>query len=49
MALHAYQTRSLAEREEYRRRVSGNSALMAPNGPEMTGEWNKLHSVEFHT
>jgi hypothetical protein len=45
------ETRSLTLREEHRLRVFDNRVLRRIFGPkrdEVTGEWRKLHSEEFH-
>jgi hypothetical protein len=49
--LYGCETWSLTLREEHRLRVFENRVLRRIFGPkrdEITGEWRKLHSGEFH-
>jgi hypothetical protein len=49
--LYGCETWSVTLREEYRLRVFENRFLrriFGPKGAEVSGEWRKLHSEEFH-
>jgi hypothetical protein len=51
VVLHGCETWSLIRMEEHRLRVCQNRILRSMYGPkrdEVTGEWGKFHSEEFH-